>query len=113
MKTDRLTGCGTGCIVGFFILYHEVRSKQGLWDLHHLSSAQQKHTKPPKKVHCYLQLKCCGKQKTIDLVTLDRQTALTVWHLHMNDNIESLGLPHAELDWSALTDRLKKFRIIP
>lgn len=35
-------------------------------------------------VHCYLQLKLFGKQQTVDLFALYRQTAVTVWHLHMN-----------------------------
>jgi hypothetical protein len=49
-------------------------------ELHNLSSAQQKQSEPQTHMHCCLQLKLFGKQQTVDPVTMDRQTALTVWH---------------------------------
>jgi len=60
-------------------------------------------------MHCYLQLKLCGIQQTVELVTLDGQTALTVWRWHINGNRGWPGLPHAESVWGSLTDRLKAF----
>jgi hypothetical protein len=81
------------CWLLYFSFYHEIRNNQGFLGLHHLSSAQQKHSKPQTHVHCYLQLKLFGKQQTVDPVTVESQTPLMVWQLHMNGNKEWPGLP--------------------
>ena len=75
-------------LLASLFFYHAVRNKQSFLELNHLSSAQKTQSKPQTNVQCYLQLKLYGKQQTVNLVTLDRQTALTVWHLHMNGNTE-------------------------
>jgi len=46
--------------------YHELRGKESFSDSHHLSIAQQKHTKLRTNVHCYLQIKLFGKQQKIN-----------------------------------------------
>jgi hypothetical protein len=81
--------------------------------IHIICQVPAKNTKLLNNVHCYLQIKLFGKQQKVDPVTLNRQTALTVWFLHMNCNIEWPRLPHAESVWGALTYRFKGFRNVP
>jgi len=85
-KTYWITGYETAFIDGFFIFYHDLQRNDGFADLHNLSSAQQKHSKLHTNVHCYLHSELSVKQRMFDLVTLDRQTVLKLWQLHMNGN---------------------------
>ena len=69
---------------------NEVWNRHALWELNHLASAQQRHSKSQTHVHCYVQLKLCRKQQGVNLLLDTQHTNVTSEQEQVKKNREIL-----------------------